>query len=502
MIIKINKILIANRGEIAIRIMRTAKEMGIKTVAIYSTADRTALHVQYADEAVCVGEAASSKSYLLGNKIIEVALQLGADAIHPGYGFLSENADFSAAVSNAGLVFIGPSANSINQMGSKIAAKETAKLHQVPLVPGTDKALQSLAEAKEVSLNIGFPLLIKASAGGGGKGMRLVNTENELEEQISMAQSEAKSAFGDSSVFMEKYVKNPRHIEIQLIADNFGNVVYLFERDCSIQRRHQKLVEEAPSVCLTPAIRKSMGECAVRLAIACNYSGAGTVEFLVDEDLNYFFLEMNTRLQVEHTVSEIIAGLDLVAEQIKVAQNMPLEYTQNDLVINGHAIELRICAEDPRNNFLPDIGTLTTYQKPNGIGVRVDDAYSQGMEISIYYDPMIAKLIVHAPTRALAINRMKRAIVEYKISGVKSTLDFGYWVMHHPTFVAGNCNTGFIAEHFNPDFLNQNNETVNELAALFSVHLFENNAQNMKQSKANHTNKAESNWAKRTQYRN
>ncbi len=466
---KIQKILVANRGEIAIRVMRTAKEMGIKTVAVYSEADRNALHVRYADEAVCIGPPPSNQSYLLGEKIIEVALAHQVDAIHPGYGFLSENAGFSKAVVDAGMIFIGPSAFSIEQMGSKLAAKEVAKKHQVPLVPGTETAIQSTEEAAQIALSIGFPILIKASAGGGGKGMRVVTKESELMEQLQMAQSEAKSAFGDESVFIEKYVAAPRHIEIQLMADNHGNCVYLFERECSIQRRHQKLVEEAPSACLTPAIREAMGQCAVRLALACKYSGAGTVEFLVDEAMNFYFLEMNTRLQVEHPVTEIIAGLDLVAEQIKVAQNEVLSYQQSDLKINGHAIELRVCAEDPMNNFLPDIGTLQTYSKPNGTGVRVDDAYEEGMAIPIYYDPMIAKLIVHAPTRAEAIERMIRAIDEYQIVGIQTTLEFGKWVMQHEAFRKGTIHTGFIGLYFNPEELQNSLQEEEEVASIFAA---------------------------------
>lgn len=479
---KINKILIANRGEIAIRVMRTAKEMGIKTVAVYSTADRTALHTRYADEAVCIGDPPSNQSYLLGDKIIAVAKELGADAIHPGYGFLSENADFSASVEAAGLVFIGPSAESIRQMGSKIAAKETAKKHNIPLVPGTEKAIQSLDEATSIANAIGYPILIKASAGGGGKGMRVVNEAKDLQEQIEMAQSEAKSAFGDASVFIEKYIAAPRHIEIQVMADKHGNAVYMFERECSIQRRHQKLVEEAPSACLTPAVRQAMGECAVRVALACNYSGAGTVEFLVDEKLNFYFLEMNTRLQVEHPVTEIIVGKDLVAEQIKVAQNEKLSYSQLDLHMNGHAIELRVCAEDPMNNFLPDIGTLTMYRKPQGTGVRVDDAYEEGMAIPIYYDPMIAKLIVHAPTREMAMDRMIRAIDEYKVNGIQTTLSFGKWVMQQEAFRKGDIDTGFIGKYFKPELLKVADEGEALVAALVGGLSFEKGLSGLKSS--------------------
>ncbi len=448
-----NKILIANRGEIAIRIMRACKEMGIKTVAVYSEADRQALHTRYADEAYCIGPPPSNQSYLLMDKIIETAKASGADGIHPGYGFLSENSVFSRKVKEAGLIFIGPSAESIEIMGSKIGAKQAVKKFNVPMVPGTEEALTNIEEGKKIAEGIGFPVLIKASAGGGGKGMRVVNQANEFEEQIKMAQSEATAAFGDGSVFIEKYVGKPRHIEFQILADNHGNVVHLFERECSIQRRHQKLVEEAPSSVLTPELRNKMGEAAVNAAKACNYSGAGTIEFLLDEQLNFYFLEMNTRLQVEHPVTEQITGIDLVKEQIKVARNEKLTFTQEDLTINGHSIELRICAEDPANNFLPDIGTLKTYKIPQGYGVRVDDAYEEGQEIPIQYDPMIAKLIVHAPTREAAMSKMLQAIDDYKISGIATTLPFGIFVMKHEAFRSGNFDTKFIENYFKPEDL-------------------------------------------------
>ena len=382
------KILIANRGEIAIRIMRSAREMGIKTVAIFSEADRNALFVRYADEAVCVGPPPSAQSYLQGDKIIAICKELGVDGIHPGYGFLSENADFARKVKKAGITFIGPSPESMDLMGDKLSAKATAKKYNVPMIPGSDGAISDLKEAVKVAKEVGFPLLIMASAGGGGKGMRLVEKESEIEEQMKMAISEAVSAFGNGAVFIEKYASRPRHIEIQLLADNHGNCVYLFERECSIQRRHQKLIEEAPSSVLSPELRAKMGKCAVDVAKACNYSGAGTVEFLLDDKHNFYFLEMNTRLQVEHPVSEMITGLDLVKEQIKVARNEKLSFTQDDLKINGHSIEVRVCAEDPANNFLPDVGKLVVYKTPSGPGVRVDDSFEEGMEISIFYDPM------------------------------------------------------------------------------------------------------------------
>ena len=462
----IKKILVANRGEIAIRVMRTAREMGIGTVAVYSDADRTAMHVRYADEAVHLGPPPSGQSYLLGDKIIQAALDCGADAIHPGYGFLSENAGFSRKVQEAGLIFIGPDPESIEVMGSKIEAKQAVKDFGIPMVPGTDHAIADPEEAKAVAKEAGYPVLIKASAGGGGKGMRVVNSEDEIEEQMQRAMSEAQSAFGDSSVFIEKFVTSPRHIEVQVMADRHGNVIYLFERECSIQRRHQKLVEEAPSAVVSEEMRRAMGESAVMVAKACKYVGAGTVEFLVDADLNYYFLEMNTRLQVEHQVTEFITGLDLVKMQIEVAQGDELTVKQEDLKIHGHAIELRVTAEDPLNNFLPDVGTLITYRRPQGPGVRVDDAYEEGMDIPIYYDPLLSKLIVHAATRELACKRMIRAIEEYHISGVATTLPFGTFVMQHEAFLSGQFDTKFIENYYHPDQLKTEDAAEMKIAAI------------------------------------
>lgn len=467
------KILVANRGEIAMRVMRTAKEMGIKTVAVFSEADRNMPFVRYADEAVCIGPAPSSQSYLRADKIIEVAKQTGADAIHPGYGFLSENASFSKAVADAGLIFVGPSAHSIEMMGSKIAAKQAAKKFNVPMVPGMEEPVTSLEEAKAVANKAGYPILIKASAGGGGKGMRVVNNEEEIENQMQMAKNEALSAFGNDDVFIEKYVGSPKHIEIQLIGDQHGNCVYLFERECSIQRRHQKLVEEAPSSCLTPDIRKAMGECAVNVAKSCNYYGAGTVEFLVDEDLKFYFLEMNTRLQVEHCVTEMITGIDLVKEQINVARGEKLSFTQEDLKMNGHSIELRVCAEDPVNNFLPDTGTLEMYQPPKGPGIRVDDGYEQGQAIPIFYDPMIAKLVVHAATRDEAIERLCRAVDEYYIKGIQTTLQFGKWAVQTEPFRKGDFDTKFIEKYYKPEYLTETTSDTDEVAALLTGYIWE-----------------------------
>jgi acetyl-CoA carboxylase biotin carboxylase subunit len=466
-----NKILVANRGEIALRVMRTCREMGIKTVAIYSEADRNAPFVKYADEAVCVGPPPSNQSYLLGDKIIDIAKRLKVDGIHPGYGFLSENAAFAASVKNAGITFIGPSPEAMDMMGDKLSAKAAAKKYNIPMVPGSDGAINSVKEGKEVAKATGFPLLIKASAGGGGKGMRIVEKMEEFEEQMKLAVSEATSAFGDGSVFIERYVAGPRHIEIQILGDRYGNIVYLFERECSIQRRHQKVIEEAPSSVLTPEIRKAMGECAVNVGKACNYEGAGTVEFLLDESRNFYFLEMNTRLQVEHPVTEMITGIDLVKEQIKIARGEKLSFTQNDLKINGHSLEIRVYAEDPTNNFLPDIGKLQTYKLPQGLGVRVDDGFEEGMDIPIYYDPMIAKLITFGKNRQEAIDRMIRAIEDYCIIGVETTLPFCKFVLKHKAFVSGDFDTHFIKHHYTPEMLIEEKEDEALIAALVGAKL-------------------------------
>jgi acetyl-CoA carboxylase, biotin carboxylase subunit len=452
---KFRKILIANRGEIALRIIRSVKEMGIDTVAVFSEADRNSLHVRNADEAVCIGPAPSSASYLRGDKIIEAALRLKADAIHPGYGFLSENEDFAKKVKAAGLVFIGPSPESIRIMGNKLAAKDAALKYKIPMVPGGDKAISDIEEAKRVAAKAGYPVLIKASAGGGGKGMRIVENEASFSESMQRAISEAKAAFGDGSVFIEKYISSPRHIEIQILGDQHGNIVHLFERECSIQRRYQKVIEEAPSSVLNEDLRGAMGKAAVDAARSCNYYNAGTVEFILDENNNYYFLEMNTRLQVEHPVTEMITGIDLVKEQVRIAEGEKLPFRQEDLSIHGHAIELRIYAEDPANNFLPFTGTLQTYQRPQGPGIRVDDGFEQGMDIPVHYDPMIAKLIAHASNRQEAIRRMIRAIEEFEIKGIENTLGFGKFVMEHPAFTSGKFDTHFVQKYFTPDKLEQ-----------------------------------------------
>jgi acetyl-CoA carboxylase biotin carboxylase subunit len=465
------KILIANRGEIALRIMRSAREMGIKTVAVFSEADRNALHVRYADEAVCIGPPPSSQSYLLGDRIIEACLKTGAKGIHPGYGFLSENAAFARMAKEAGLILIGPSPEAMEIMGNKLSAKAAAMKYNIPMVPGTEEAVTDIQVAQKKAQEIGFPILIKAAAGGGGKGMRIVERQSEFVEQMDLAVSEALSSFGDGSVFIERYVSSPRHIEIQVLGDNYGNIVHLFERDCSIQRRYQKVVEEAPSSVLSEELRQKMGECAVNAARSCNYIGAGTVEFILDENLDFFFLEMNTRLQVEHPVTEMITGVDLVKEQIKIARGEKLSFKQEDLKIRGHAMELRVYAEDPANNFLPDIGKLQTYITPKGPGVRVDDGFEQGMEIPIYYDPMIAKLVTYGKDRTEAIERMIRAIDEYQITGIQTTLSFGRFVMQHEAFISGNFDTHFVGKYFLPEYLGDENEDEAMIAALIGAEL-------------------------------
>ncbi|SMG30395.1 propionyl-CoA carboxylase alpha chain [Marivirga sericea] len=491
----IKKILVANRGEIALRVMRSARELGIKTVAIYSEADRNALHVRYADEAVCVGPPASAESYLRIDKILQTCKDLKVDAIHPGYGFLSENADFARQVEKAGIIFIGPSAESIEVMGDKLSAKAAVLKRNVPLVPGLDKAITDIPFAKEKADEIGYPILIKASAGGGGKGMRIVEDPAEFESQMDRAVSEAKNAFGNGAVFIEKFVTSPRHIEIQVLGDQKGNVVHLFERECSIQRRHQKVIEEAPSSVLTPEIREQMGQAAIDVAKSCNYYGAGTVEFIVDDKLNFYFLEMNTRLQVEHPVTEQITGVDLVKEQIRIAEGKALSIRQEDLSITGHAVEVRVYAEDPQNNFLPDIGQLKVYKRPQGTGVRVDDGFEQGMDIPIHYDPMIAKLITYADNREEAINRMIRAIDEYEIVGIQTTLSFCKYVLKHEAFTSGNFNTKFIEKYFQPSDLDEKiSDVESEIAAALAVKLW--SERKKKQTAQEENDKKVSLWKK------
>ncbi len=466
------KILIANRGEIALRVMRTAKKMGIKTVAVYSDIDRNAPHVRFADEAVHIGGNPSGESYLLGDKIIEAAKELNVDGIHPGYGFLSENAAFADAIEKNNIIFIGPKSTSIRMMGDKLAAKDAVKNYDIPMVPGVDHAITNIAEAKLVAEKIGFPILIKAAAGGGGKGMRIVENTKEFESQMKRAVSEAISAFGDGSVFIEKYVTSPRHIEIQVLADMHGNVIHLFERECSVQRRHQKVVEEAPSSVLTPEMRKKMGDAAINVAKSCDYVGAGTVEFLMDDKMNFYFLEMNTRLQVEHPVTEYITGIDLVEQQIKVARGEKLEIQQEDLKINGHAIELRVYAEDSLNDFMPNVGTLEVYEIPKGKNIRLDDGYEEGMEIPIYYDPMISKLVTYGKNRIEAIQLMIQAIDQYKIQGVQTTLPFGKFVCEHEAFRTGKFDTHFVKNYYSADKLKTEFDKEAKIAALLGLKLY------------------------------
>jgi propionyl-CoA carboxylase alpha chain len=463
------KILVANRGEIALRVMKTIRQMGIKTVAIFSEADRNAPHVRFADEAICVGPAPSNQSYLLGDKIIEIAKSLSVDGIHPGYGFLSENADFAEKVEQNGITFIGPKSHAIRIMGDKLSAKETVKTYDIPMVPGIDEAITNTAKAKEIAKEIGYPILIKASAGGGGKGMRVVEEEAKLEEQMKRAISEAESAFGNGAVFIEKYVGSPRHIEIQILADTNGNVLHLFERECSVQRRHQKVVEEAPSTILTPQLREKMGQAAIDVAKSCDYVGAGTVEFLMDEKKNFYFLEMNTRLQVEHPVTELISGIDLVEQQIRIARGEVLGFSQKDLKIKGHALELRVYAEDPTDDFLPSVGTLERYRKPSGPGIRVDDGFEEGMEIPIYYDPMLSKLVTYGKDREEALQLMLEAINLYEVRGVATTLPFGKFVFNHEAFRSGNFDTHFVKNYYTPEVLEEEVKEEAYLAALMAM---------------------------------
>lgn len=463
------KILIANRGEIALRVMQTAKKMGIKTVAVYSVADRNAPHMKFADQAVCIGEAPSNQSYLLGSKIIEAALKTGADAIHPAYGFLSENADFAQEVERNGLVFIGPKSKAIRIMGDKLMAKAAVRKYGIPMLPGSDQAISDIDKAAIIAAEIGFPVLIKAAAGGGGKGMRVVEQRADFEAQLARAISEAEAAFGNQAVFIEKYIASPRHIEIQIMADHYGAIVYLFERECSIQRRHQKVIEEAPSVVLSPELRKQMGEAAVMVAKSCDYTGAGTVEFLLDEDYNFYFLEMNTRLQVEHPVTELICAVDLVELQIRVARGESLPIRQEELAIKGHAMELRVYAEDPLNDFLPSVGCLERYQLPEGEGIRVDNGYEQGMEVSIYYDPLLAKLITYGKTREECMQKMREAIDAYEVEGVQTTLAFGRFVFEHQAFRLGKFDTNFVKQYFKAELLQAQLKEEAEIAALLAL---------------------------------
>jgi len=466
-----NKILVANRGEIACRVMRTLQKMGITSVAVYSDADKEALHVKLADEAYYIGSSPSAESYLRQDKILEICIKQNVDGVHPGYGFLSENSVFALLLQSHNIKLIGPSAYSMDIMGDKLSAKNAVKDFGIPMVPGTDYAITDMNEAKIIAEKIGFPVLVKASAGGGGKGMKLVESSEEFADQMQLAINEAISSFGNGAVFIEKFVTCPRHIEIQILADSVGNTVYLFERECSIQRRHQKVIEEAPSSILTPEIRKAMGEAAVNVAKAARYEGAGTVEFLMDDTLNFYFLEMNTRLQVEHPVTEMITGIDLVEEQIKIARGEQLSFTQDDLRINGHAIELRVYAEDPFDNFVPSINILSKYNLPVGEGIRVDNGYEEGAPIPIYYDPMLSKLTVHGTSRKAAIEKMLYAIQHFEIKGIASTLDFGAFVMKHPDFVSGKFDTNFVKKNWHSNEIKMITENEAMIAAWLTRYL-------------------------------
>ncbi|MCS3664859.1 propionyl-CoA carboxylase alpha chain [Salinibacter ruber] len=461
-----DKVLVANRGEIALRVLRTCHEQGLNTVAVYSTPDRSAPHVRRADEAYHIGPAAAAQSYLDSEAILEAARRSGADAIHPGYGFLSENAAFAEACAEAGVHFVGPPAAAIRAMGDKTAARQLMKEAGVPMAPGTTDAVASTEEGEAIAEDIGYPVLIKAAAGGGGKGMRIVHEPEHFAGAMDRAQGEAASSFGDGRVFIEKYIEEPRHIEFQILADHHGNTVHLFERECSIQRRHQKVIEEAPSSVLTPEVRREMGEAAVAAAESCGYRNAGTVEFLVDADLNYYFMEMNTRLQVEHPVTEWVTGVDLVAEQLRVAQGEALGYTTDDLSINGHAMESRVYAEDPASNFLPDPGPLKRHSAPSGVGVRVDAGVEEGGEVLIHYDPMISKLTTWGKDRTAAIDRMIRALDEYEVASMATTIPFCRFAMEHEGFRAGDFTTHFVDEEFDPSALQLEDPERDELAAL------------------------------------
>jgi acetyl-CoA carboxylase, biotin carboxylase subunit len=466
----IKKILVANRGEIAIRIMRTCREMGIESVAVYSEADRKSMHVRFADEAYYIGPSPSNESYLVIDNIIDAAKKSNADAIHPGYGFLSENAQFAERCENEGIIFIGPSAYAINTMGDKITARKSMLAANVPVVPGTSEPINDIEKAVKIIKEIGLPVMIKASAGGGGKGMRLIKEEKDIISGVSAAKSEAKAAFGNDAVYIEKYINSPHHIEFQILADKHGNCVHLFERECSVQRRHQKVVEETPSPIMTPMVRDEMGKHAVAAAKAVNYASAGTIEFIVDDDLNYYFLEMNTRLQVEHPITERVVGIDLVKEQINVANNKPLSFKQEDLFQHGHAIEVRIYAEDPDNNFMPSPGLVRHISEPLGLGVRHDGYIYEGYEIPMFYDPMISKLIVWAPSREEAIERMKRALFAYKIVGIKTTIPFLSRIMNAPAFKSGRYTTHFIQD--NMDFLKPDNSSSDRIKDVVAVTAF------------------------------
>jgi acetyl-CoA carboxylase biotin carboxylase subunit len=459
------KVLVANRGEIAVRVIRALKEMGIASAAIYSEPDRVCRHVRYADEAFCVGEALPAKSYLRIEAIVAIARRIGAEAVHPGYGFLAENAAFARACEDAGLVFVGPDSRAIALLGDKMEARRTMTAAGIPVVPGGDRPLASEKEIVEEARRVGFPVMMKAAAGGGGKGMRVVRDESGLAAAAKAARSEAGSAFGDDRIYIEKLIERPRHIEFQVLADRHGNVVHLGERECSIQRRHQKLVEESPSPALTPALREEMGRAAVEAVRAAGYTNAGTVEFLLEGKKRYYFLEVNARLQVEHPVTELVTGVDLVREQLRVAAGERLSFSQSQVAPRGAAIECRICAEDPENHFFPSVGVIDRLREPAGPGVRVESGLHVGYEVPVYYDPLVSKLIVWAPTRERAIERMKRALFEYYVEGIKTTIPFHKAVMESDAFLRGEFDTGFVEHEFFPKYAGRRME-IPEIAAI------------------------------------
>lgn len=492
----ISKILIANRGEIALRVIRTCKELGKQTVAVYSTPDADAPHVLQADESVYIGPAASSESYLVIVKIIQAAKDTGADAIHPGYGFLSENADFSRRCQEEDITFIGPGPEAIRTMGDKTAARELMSKAEVPFPPGTKEELKDIEEAEKIADKIGYPVLVKAAAGGGGKGMRIVQAKEEFRSGIKAAKSEARNAFSDDRVYIEKYLMEPRHVEFQIMADEHGNVLHIFDRECSIQRRHQKVIEEAPCSILSPELRSEMAEAAIAAAEAVDYVGAGTIEFLVDADRNFYFLEMNTRLQVEHPVTELITGLDLVALQILVAEGKELPFGQDDIRMEGHAIECRVYAEDPRDNFLPSTGTLTKHRIPSGSGIRVDSGVEEGQAVTINYDPMISKLCSYGRDRDHAIRRMLRALDEYEIAGCRTTIPFCKYVLNHDAFTSGSYDTHFVQEHFNAEKLDAAQHSEIEVQALAAslLKISENSSSSQQKAETTNPDKTYSEW--------
>lgn len=486
---KIKKILIANRGEIAVRILRTARELGIETVAIFSDPDRTSSHVILCDEAYSLNGITSAETYLNVQKILAIAKNAGVDAIHPGYGFLSEKEHFAQAVIDAGIKYIGPNPKTIATLGDKTTARELLHSHSIPIVPGTTKPIKDLKEAVTIAASIGYPVLIKASGGGGGKGMRKVNNESELSHAIDRAENEALKAFGDSRIYIEKFIENPKHIEIQILADMHGNMIHFGERECSIQRRHQKVIEEAPSPALSPELRDRMGKTALSICAISGYVNAGTVEFLLDQHHNYYFLEVNTRIQVEHPVTEMVYGVDIVKEQIRIAEGEPLSYTQKDVRITGHAIEARIYAEETDNNFLPSTGTITHFLPSEGPGIRHDSGTRVGSVITPHYDPMIAKLIVHAPTRKEAIAKMARALGEYLINGVKTTIPFCQLVIHHSDFVKGTYDINFVEKNFHSGTYDIKPMTAAAITAVQTTHMAKNIVHNDPA-----TNQVQSRW--------